>query len=135
MRRIIASALVLISLAAAPALAAQPYPHDLPRMAPRAFAAWKAATPAAYRGVGWIANFSGVGLGPVESHRIEGREWLVGSVCKPHDCGDNAVAFALAADGAAAYGLLRAVTPRADFVTFGAPPPALRALLMQRLKP
>ncbi len=137
MRRIIFATLALIAaLAAAPASAAQPYPFDLPKMAPMAMAAWRKAVPAAFRRVGWIGDFAGVGLGPVESHRIGGLEFLVGSVCKPHDCADNQVAFAIAADGSAAYGLLRARTPRADNVVIGGPPPpALRALIEKRLAP
>ena len=137
MRRTFLAILGLIpALAGAPAFAAQPYPFDLPKMAPIAMAAWKKAVPAAFRRVGWIGDFAGVGLGPVESHRIGGLEFLVGSVCKPHDCADNKVAFALAADGSAAYGLLDARTPRANRVVIGGTAPAaLRALLEGRIAP
>jgi hypothetical protein len=137
MRRIILAAIALTAaLAGPPAFAAQPYPFDLPKMAPIAMAAWRKAVPAAFQKVGWIGDFAGVGLGPVESHRIDRVEFLIGSVCKPHDCADNRLAFAIAVDGSAAYGLLRARTPRADNVVIGGPAPAaLRALLAQRLAP
>lgn len=137
MRQNFVAALALAAaLAGPPAFATQPYPFDLPKMAPIAMAAWRKAVPAAFRKVGWIGDFAGVGLGPVESHRIDRVEFLVGSVCKPHDCADNQVAFAIAADGSAAYGLLRARTPRADTVAIGGPAPAtLRALLERRLAP
>jgi hypothetical protein len=78
--------------------------HNIPNDALKQdAAAWDAVTPRKYARTSWVHDF----LGPSSATRImteNGRAFAVGSVCKPHDCGDNIVAFVLEPGGAHAAG-------------------------------
>jgi len=105
-------------LFSAGAAAAQDYPFTLAKTHPRAMAAWRAILPAAYQKVAWVARFE-VTAGLMERIRLDGRTFIVGSVCKPHDCGFNQVAFLIAADGSSASGLARTQALRPPNFAFG----------------
>lgn len=111
---------------------ADDYAFDLPRLAPKAMAAWRAVTPAAYRKIAWIARLEGTAM-PMRRVVLDGRATFVGSVCKPHDCGGNSVAFALAADGSSAAGMVEAVAVSPRSAAFGVMTPAVAAALKREL--
>ena len=123
-RAIVAGALLL---AAAGAAQAGDYAFDIPRKYPALLSAWRAAAPAKFKTTVWVWNFSGT-AGPLEERRIGGKPFLLGWVCKPHDCGDNKMTFLLAKDGSAAYGLV--TSPALGGATLiGAPPAEALAIL------
>ncbi|MBK9082864.1 MAG: hypothetical protein IPL88_12690 [Rhizobiales bacterium] len=119
-------------LLAAPALAADIYPFDLPKKHPAAAAAWRKIVPKAYARVGWVAKFQGVGT-PMDAVSLDGKPFLAGNICKAHDCGGNFVAILVALDGSRAYGLLRSEALKAVDAPFGAPGPKEIAILKARL--
>jgi hypothetical protein len=60
------------------------------------------------------------------SVEVEGTVYVVGSSCKPHDCGDNTIVVLYAAEKKTVYGkLVRSSGSR----LIGAPPPAVAAAL------
>ena len=124
---------LLAALAAAPpALAADIYPFDLPKKHPAAAAAWRKIVPKPYAHVGWVAKFAGVGT-PMDAVTLDGKAFLAGNICKPHDCGGNFVAILVAVDGSRAYGMLRSEALKAVDAPFGAPGPKEIAILKARL--
>jgi Inhibitor of vertebrate lysozyme (Ivy) len=105
----------------APTLAgAQEYAFDLPGKHPAAFAAWKKIVPARYRKIDWIGGLDGTAT-PIDPATLQGRPFYLGELCKPHDCGGNEVAFLIAIDGSAAYGMLKSETLGVKQQLFGAP--------------
>jgi hypothetical protein len=60
--------------------------------------------------------------------------FLYGSVCKPHDCAGNSVAFLLAKGGGEAFGELSSNTLGAKNRYFGTPDAEVRGLLDKLLK-
>lgn len=122
-RRLRVAAVAAIAVSAAAAQAQEPvYPHDLARKNPAAFAAWRKAVPAPYRRVEWIARLAGTAT-PITTTMIDGKPAYAGSVCKPHDCGGNFVAFLIADDGSSVSGLTRMTTTRPARLSWGAQSP------------
>jgi hypothetical protein len=111
---------------------AQDYPHDLGKMAPTAFAAWRAIIPAEYRQKIWIGQLTGVST-PMERVKMRGKPFYYGSVCMPHDCGGNFVGFLIAVDGAEASGLLNSQALGVSHRWFGTPDAEARALLQKKI--
>lgn len=131
-------AIVFVTLAAgtnlfSPAVADEGYPFDMKKRYGKAFSAYQKIVPAKFKKTKWIYSFDGT-AGPMDVVQSGGKKCLIGSVCQPHDCGDNQVAFLLAADGSSAVGLLRSrnLTQGKD-ILFGKPDAAQLTLLQQRL--
>ena len=119
----VAAAAATIAVGATAAQAQEPaYPYDLARQNPAAFAAWRKAVPAPYRRVDWIARLAGTAT-PMTTTTIDGKPAYAGSVCKPHDCGGNFVAFLIAGDGSSVSGLTRLTTTRPARLSWGAQSP------------
>ncbi|MDI9847939.1 Ivy family c-type lysozyme inhibitor [Rhodoblastus sp. 17X3] len=111
---------------------AQDYPHDLAKTTPAAFAAWRGVTPLEYRNKAWIGQLNGVST-PMERVTMRRRPFCYGSVCMPHDCGGNFVAFLIAVDGSEAAGLLASQSLGVGDRWFGAPDAEARALLRKKI--
>lgn len=117
------AAAAAIGLCAAAAQAQEPtYPYDLARKNPAAFAAWRKAVPAPYRRVEWIARLAGTAT-PMTTTMIDGKPAYAGSVCKPHDCGGNFVAFLIAGDGSSVSGMTRMTTTQPARLRWGVQSP------------
>lgn len=130
----IALAIVVAVQCVLPSLAAKDeYPFDLKAKHPKALAAYKKIVPAKYKKMAWIASLDGT-AGPMNPVKDEGKKCLTGSVCWPHNCGGNQVAFLIAEDGAYAVALLRStdLTGGKD-VWFGKPTQAQIGILNDQL--
>ncbi len=91
------------SLTALPGLAAgEVYPVDVPKKYPVSFAAYKKILPKTWHNAAWVYKLEGTAE-PVRTIDFSGRKFVLGHVCKPHDCADNQLTFLLAVDGSAAY--------------------------------
>ncbi len=110
----------------------QDYPHDLKTKNPKAFRAWQGVAPREYLKQDWIGSLSGV-AGPMQSVTMQGRAFYYGSVCIPHDCGGNFVAFLIARDGSSASGALSSKTLGVPRRYFGAPDAEARRRLAEKL--
>jgi hypothetical protein len=80
-------------------------PYDALKQDAAARAAWQAATPRKYARTAWVHDFMGPSS-PTQLMTENGQAIAVGSVCKPHDCGNNTVAFVVAPGGAHAAGAI-----------------------------
>lgn len=116
-----------------PAQASEEYPFDMKTRHPKALAAYKKIVPAKYKKMAWIASLNGT-AGPMRWVKDSGKTCLTGSVCWPHNCGGNQVAFLIAEDGSLAVALLRSadLTDGKD-VLFGKPTPEQLAILNHEL--
>lgn len=120
----IAFACAMLALAAMglqPAVAqpvAGAYIFDILKKKPGMLKPWSAIVPGAYAGQRWIKGLEGTS-GPVDRVTFSGKPFVLGSVCWPHNCGGNFVAFLIAEDGSEAYGLLRSSDLGAKDVPFG----------------
>lgn len=86
-----------------PCLAAgEVYPVDVPKKYPVSFAAYKKILPKAWHNAAWVYKLEGTAE-PVRIIDFSGRKFVLGHVCKPHDCADNQLTFLIAVDGSAAY--------------------------------
>jgi len=66
----------------------------------------------------WLSGYSTSWDGPSgagENAIIDGREYLIRDVCKPHSCGNNFFVVAFAVDGSEAMGLLKRIKYVRDF--------------------
>jgi hypothetical protein len=126
-----ASALAL-TLAARQFALAEEYPFDIAKNHPAAMKAWRAVVPADLRKQAWIYKFEGT-AGPIDTVTMNGQVFLHGSICIPHDCGGNFVAFLIARDGGEAYGELASSTLGVKQRFFGAPDAEARELLDRAL--
>ena len=54
---------------------------------------------------GWVSKAQGT-ASPVERVSVEGKNFTVGHMCKPHDCADNQLSVVFSADGTKSWGLL-----------------------------
>jgi hypothetical protein len=110
------------------------YPQYVLARFPPPRLAWRAVVPGSYRHQAWVYNLAGT----ASAMRFvnAGRPFVSGSVCRPHDCGDHALAYLIAIDGSRAVGAM--LLPKtADGVRhelyFGAPSPQERSLLVTEL--
>ena len=76
---------------------------------------------------GWLQNKSGP-ASPARNYVTDGKPQFGGSLCKPHDCGENQFYYLFTQDGSRAVGLLiKANTQR----WFGNPSAAEKSTLLQ----
>lgn len=118
------------ALAVAPA-EAQTYPFEIAKRNPQALRVWRTVVPRDLAKVAWLARFQGVAP-PLETVTLHGRAFYSGTVCKPHDCGDNISAFLIAKDGAEAFGYL--VSREFGTRWLGAPDAGTREILQKLLE-
>lgn len=125
--------LLLVALVApAAGLAADnDYPFDIPKKHPAMLKAWRDVTPAKFKTTAWVWSFAGTAT-PLEARVVGGKAFVLGTVCKPHDCGDNRMSLLIAKDGSAAYGLLKSPT-LGGMTLIGAPPAEVLAILKAAL--
>jgi hypothetical protein len=108
------------------------YPWDMRRTTPKAYRAYlKMLTPELKR-TDWAGRLNGTGT-PVELIRIDGRRYLSGLVCKPHECADSFIVFLVAVDGSRAVALVRSDETRGEIVELGTPAVSERQHLDQQL--
>ena len=99
------------ALVATPAMAG-PYLFDLLQIKSYR-ASWSALFKGEKNVPGWITTFGKTGDGvatPSQDVQVENQDYVVASVCKPHDCGDNMLYVAFASLGGSAFGLLEEST-------------------------
>jgi uncharacterized protein/ribosomal protein L40E len=83
--------LAVASTEGKPSTFLQAYSYDLIEL-PALAAAWRSILPADAASLEWLYAFQGVGA-PISIVRVDGQEYYSGTICKPHDCGDNIVGF------------------------------------------
>jgi hypothetical protein len=66
----------------------EPYISDIPRKFSAAYANWTKSLPYAIKLANWLTKFEGV-VSPIRDVTISGARLKFGTVCVPHDCGDN----------------------------------------------
>ncbi len=109
------------------------YPFDMKKKYPKAFAAFQKIVPVKFKKEVWVSRLDGT-AGPMSATQCGGKTCLTGSVCQPHDCGDNQLAFVIAEDGSTAVGLLRSANlTQGKDVILGKPDAAQLALLSKQL--
>jgi hypothetical protein len=107
------------------------YPWDLRKKMPNAYRSYLKILPQSLRSLGWAGRFDGTGS-PVERVIVEGRPYWVSSICKPHDCADNFVAFLVEADGSRAVALVKSRETRGKIIELGKPSISEREYLQQQ---
>jgi hypothetical protein len=120
-----------LAAACAPVIA-QEYPFDIPKRDPAAMRSWRSVVPREFHRLGWIVNFDGT-AGPIDTVTLHGHVFYYGSVCIPHNCAGNDVAFLIARGGSEAYGALASDAIGVRHQYFGAPDAEARQLLDQKL--
>ena len=110
------------------------HPQEILERFPPPRLAWRAVVPSVYRHQAWVYNLAGT----ASAIRFvnSGRPFVSGTVCKPHDCGGNTLAYLIAIDGSRAVGAM--MLPQTGSggrreLYFGAPTPQERALLATEL--
>jgi hypothetical protein len=110
------------------------HPQDVLARFPPPRLAWRAVVPGIYRHQAWVYDLAGT----ASAMRFvnSGRPFVSGSVCRPHDCGDHALAYLIAIDGSRAVGAM--LLPKTEDrvrheLYFGAPSPQERSLLATEL--
>lgn len=97
------TAFIATSFTASPCLAAaEVYPVDVPKKYSVSYSAYKKILPKSWHNAAWVYKLEGTAE-PVRTIDFSGRKFVLGHVCKPHDCADNQLTFLLAVDGSAAY--------------------------------
>lgn len=76
---------------------------------PSALAALRRTLPSVLQSTDWVYNLRDVEEGVTKLDR-NGTQYLLGWVCKPHDCADNQFAFLVAADGSRAVSGIKSST-------------------------
>ena len=108
---------------------------DIRKSHPHALAAYREIVPLRFGRVPWIASLLGVG-GPVQAVAGVGGRRFLGSICQPHDCADNKVAYLLNADGSRAVALVRSRRrTHGRELALGSPDAGEMALLRRALAP
>jgi hypothetical protein len=77
------------------------YPWDLVEAFPQIATAWHTILPPFLSSEDWAGDLKGVGS-PIKIVSINGRNYYLGSICKPHDCWANYAAFLIATNGRSA---------------------------------
>ncbi len=122
------------TIATLPCLAAgEVYPADVAKKYPKSFAAYQKLIPTAWRKSAWVYRLEGVAE-PVRVIDYSGRKFVLGHVCKPHDCGANQLTFLVAVDGSAAYALANSFDlTQAKDVIVGKPDAEAKKILVKGL--
>jgi hypothetical protein len=100
-------AVLLLGAPAANALDKDPYLFDMLKE-PAYLSAWKAMLKGE-QVPPWVANYAKTFDGPsnpATTVKLNGKDYLLGYVCKAHDCGDNQLFVLFAPAGKQAWGLL-----------------------------
>ncbi|MER5129521.1 inhibitor of vertebrate lysozyme family protein [Serratia marcescens] len=106
-------------------------------------ASWQNMVKGQARMPGWARK--GVGTStPAQNLNWKGKEYLVGNLCKPHDCGNNFLIVAFSADKSQAWGVRVEVEDRPEAVDhpkkyakyqwLGKPDEDMKALLKQQFE-
>jgi hypothetical protein len=107
----------------------QQHAHELGKVSPAALRALQQALPASVKSVSWIYQLRGV-AGLMVSATIGGERYLGGSVCQPHDCADNKIAYLVTRDGKRTTAAIRSANVRgASNLVIGNPTRDERAVL------
>jgi len=100
-------AVLLLAAPAANAMDKDPYLFDMLKE-PSYLAAWKAMLKGE-QVPSWVASYAKTFDGPStpsKTVQLDGKAYLLGYVCKAHDCGDNQLNVLFAPAGKQAWGLL-----------------------------
>ena len=139
--RVLKIAILAASLLVAPLLisvlpiwaADKVYPVMVPHKYPKPFAAYKKIIPVAWRKAAWVYSLQGTAE-PVRTIDLKGKKFLIGHVCKPHDCGGNQLTFLMAIDGSEAYAFANSFDlTKTEDVMVGAPDPETVKVLRKGL--
>ncbi len=99
-----------------------------------AHASWRKIVPEIYQQTSWISELFG-NAGETKIVSESGHIYALGSVCKPHDCYNNGVAFLIEPGGGHAAGALLLIRPdnTASEIYFGDATPLEHEWLRERL--
>ena len=140
---------IATTVAAALALAASPghaqnrerwtgvsHPEQVLEASRQARRVWHAVVPREMRRQSWLYGLHGT-AGEINVVAVDGRRYLTGNVCKPHDCGPHSAAWLIALDHSRAAGAIdlnpdRRHGPR-HFRVFGSPTAAEQEQLLASL--
>jgi len=89
--------------------------------------AWDAMMKGARRDAFWMPDPDRVTASPNLVTHLDGREYKIGRICKPHDCGNNQFLVLFAPDARQAWGMR--VTRQTDVRWFGDPGPLQKDIL------
>ncbi len=107
--------------------------HMLAARRPQAFTAYQAVLPKGFESDPWIRILDGVSE-PIRIVRRDRQDYVLGFSCKPHDCGENALAFLAALDGSRAVVMIKSDERTEGRVeVYGRSTPAERTLLKELL--
>jgi hypothetical protein len=128
--RVILAIFALIGTAAAQEIETA---HMLPSRRPEAFAAYQAVLPKGFESDAWVRALDGVSE-PLRTVRRDGKDYVIGFSCKPHDCGENALTFLAALEGSRAVVAVKSEDRTGGRVeVYGRSTPAERKLLQELL--
>lgn len=114
--------------------AGEVYPADMPKKFPKSFAAYQKIIPITWRRTAWAYRLEGVAE-PVRTIDFSGRKFVLGHVCKPHDCADNQLTFLVAVDGTAAFAQANSLDlTQAKDVVLGKPDAEAKKILAKGLE-
>lgn len=135
--RTIANAVLgaLLIAYSSPSLADTPgnYAFNLGKNNPKALALFQTIVPVKFRGQAWINRLDGTG-DEMRTVQLRGQPYLLGWVCKPHDCGNNQLAFLIALDlSHAAAELIMQDGTSGKPLWLGAPPADEKVILQKRI--
>lgn len=109
------------------------YIHDLVKRNKAILRTWSAIVPDRFREIKWISRLDGTTIPIRYVERGEGR-FAVGTVCEPHNCMGNTVAFAISEDGMRAFGLLNAKDISDGIQLMGSPSGPMSDVLFDALE-
>jgi hypothetical protein len=119
------------------------YIFDIVKKNPKLLSAWKWIVPKSFSNVKafykdgssspWIVNLDGTAA-PVDRILLNGKKFILGSMCWPHNCGGNHVVFLIAVDGSESYGLVSSETLKVPEQYFGRPNGELTKLMKTEMK-
>lgn len=129
-----AATLCMTSLTVLPGLAAgEVYPADVAKKYPKSFAAYQKIIPIGWRKAAWVYRLEGTAE-PVRIIDYSGRKFVLGQVCKPHDCADNQLKFIVAVDGTTAFAQANSIDlTQAKDVIVGRPDAEAKKILAKGL--
>ena len=129
--RTVAAAFAALLLSSVAGNAAEPQsPAAVLKQRPAMAQAWRAVVPKTYQHQEWVSRLLGNSNGPLYDIMHDHR-YLTGRVCKPGDCMNHVVAFAIRTDGRRATGLVENWdgARRISRVEFGNPDPAEKVVI------
>jgi Inhibitor of vertebrate lysozyme (Ivy) len=111
------------------------YPFNLYKYSPRALVTLQRIIPAKFKSISWIYKLDGTS-DEMATVQIQGKPYRIGWVCKPHDCGENQLAFLIALDASRAMALMvsREATGGKQ-LWLGSPTSEEMAVLTKRINP